>query len=396
MTDFESYMKMNVHYEYLQKYYNSEDIASIYGVSKYEIKHSNVLSWILNPKRDEAIDYLPIRNLLKLIQEKNSYYEFFNALDLAIANIDKVTIQREKYNIDMLITLRINNENYVIVIENKLEASIHENQLETYKTKVEEVYSKYKKLYVFLHPGINTLSENIANNNQYVTITYQDVYDYILKALLEFSTDSIVKLFVSFYIHTLCCYDSNGLIGLIVTDEEKKSLDRLFNDEQILTMIESLCNNERNEYTQYYKQNKSTFIKIFNKYLHIIVDESLRMKIVKILNTKSYVLNGSPYHAIAQLLQELLEFLLLTHTIEELHEIVYLLSEGDPLLVSEEDLLKVEHKSWYLDNPKPINFNGCKYYVLSSWASHEYDVLKDKVNELNRTNPEVYGKIVME
>ena len=175
MTDFDSYMKMNVHYEYLQKYYNSEDIASIYGVSKYEIKHSNVLSWILNPKRDEAIDYLPIRNLLKLIQEKNSYYEFFNALDLAIANIDKVTIQREKYNIDMLITLRINNENYVIVIENKLEASIHENQLETYKTKVEEVYSKYKKLYVFLHPGINTLSENIANDNQYVTITYQDV-----------------------------------------------------------------------------------------------------------------------------------------------------------------------------------------------------------------------------
>ena len=94
MTDFESYMKMNVHYEYLQKYYNSEDIASIYGVSKYEIKHSNVLSWILNPKRDEAIDYLPIRNLLKLIQEKNSYYEFCNSLYLSISIIDIVTIQR--------------------------------------------------------------------------------------------------------------------------------------------------------------------------------------------------------------------------------------------------------------------------------------------------------------
>ena len=396
MTDFENYMKMNVNYEYLQKYYKIEDIASIYGVSKYEIKHSNVLSWILNPKAGEAIDYLPIRNLLKLIQGKNSYYEFFNTLDLNIARIDKVTIQREKYNIDLLITLRINNENYVIVIENKLEALIHDNQLEVYKAKVEKVYSNYKKLYVFLHPGINPVSEKEANDNQYVTITYQDVYDYILKALLEFSTDSKVKLIVSFYIHSLCCYDSNNLIGLAVTDEERKALENLFADAQILSMIESLCNNVKNEYTDYYKHNKSAFIKIFNKYLHIIEDETLRAEIEKVLKTKSYLLNGSPYRGIAQLLQELIEFLLQTYTIEELHEMVYLMSEVDPLLVSEEDLLKVEHKSWYLDYPKTINYNGCKYYILSSWASDEYDILKDKVNELSRINPEIYGSITLE
>ena len=240
------------------------------------------------------------------------------------------------------------------------------------------------------------VSEKEATENQYVTITYQDVYDYVLKALLEFSTDSKVNLIVSFYIHSLCCYDSNNLIGLVVTDEEQKSLENLFTDAQILNMIESLCNNERNEYTKYYKQNKATFIKIFNKYLHIIEDEELRAKIVKVLNTKSYILNGTYYRSIAQLLQELLEFLLLKHTIEELHEIVYLVSEVDPLLVSEEELLKVEHKSWYLDNPKPINYNGNKYYVLSSWASHEYDILKYKVNELSRINPEIYGSITLE
>lgn len=396
MTDFESYMKMNVHYEYLQKYYNSEDIASIYGVSKYEIKHSNVLSWILNPKRDEAIDYLPIRNLLKLIQEKNSYYDFFNELDLNITKIDKVQIQREKYNIDILITLKINNEDYLIVLENKLEALVHDDQLNTYKSKVEEVYTSHKKLYVFLHPGINSDSEKEATDNQYVAITYQDLYDYILKALLEFGSDSKDKLIISFYIHTLCCYNSNNVIGLIVTDEERKSLHKLFTDEQILTMIESLCNNVKNEYTDYYKQNKSTFIKIFNKYLHIIEDETLRAKIEKVLKTKSYLLNGSSYRGIAQLLQELIEFLLQTYTIEELHEMVYLMSEVDPLLVLEEDLLKVEHKSWYLDYPKTIYYNGCKYYILSSWASDEYDILKDKVNELSRINPEIYGSITLE
>ena len=396
MTDFESYMKMNVHYEYLQKYYKSEDIASIYGVSKYEIKHSNVLSWILKPKANEAIDYFPIRNLLKLIQKNNVHYDFFNSVDLNVAKIDKLIIQREKYNIDMLITLKIDGQDYLIALENKLESLIHDNQLKVYKDKVESIYTRCKKLYVFLHPGINILQENEANDNQYVTITYQDIYDYILKSLIEISTDSTVKLIVNSYIHSLCCYDSNYLIGLIVADEERKSLENLFNDKKILTMIDSLCNNEYNEYTTYYKQNKAIFIKIFNKYLHITNNEVLRTKITKILNTKSYIFNGVPYNGIANLLKDVFQNLLKTHTVEELQEIIYLYSEADPLLVAEQNLSGVDHKKWYLYNPKEINYNGVKYYVLSSWLSDEYEELKEKINELNKISPNIYGKINLE
>ena len=220
MIDFETYMeKVNVYYEFLKKYYKSDDIATVYGVDKFEIRHSNVLKWILEPKGDEAIDYLPIRNLLRLIQEKNSYYKFFNSVDLTTTRIDKVTIQREKYNIDMFITLNINNEDYVIVIENKLESSIHDNQLKVYKDKVQDKYPNYKKLYVFLYPGNNPEQEKEAKENQYIPITYQDVYDKILKVIVELAPNSTLKLIVSYYIHTLCCYETNSLVGLVVTDE---------------------------------------------------------------------------------------------------------------------------------------------------------------------------------
>lgn len=397
MTDFKNYMKMNVYYEYLEKYYKSEDIASIHGVDKFEIKHSNVLKWILEPKGDEAIDYLPIRNLLKLVQKNNKYYDFFNEIDLNTCFIENVKFQREKYYIDLLVTFKIDNENYMMVIENKLESFIHDNQLEVYKNEVNELYKSYKKLFVFLHPGyqINSFQETAVAEAEYINITYQEIYDNILKSLVEFTADTKVKLIVDFYNHTLSCYDSDNLIGLIVTDEERKSLEALFKDSEILKMIDSLYNNEKSEYTTYYKEHKTTFIKIFNKYLHIIEDEILKGKIVKILKTKSYILNGSSYNGIANLLQEMFEFLLIYNTIDELSELIYLSSETDPLLVPETDLLKVEHKNWYLSNPKIITYNGVKYYVLSSWASKEYDILKDNVNTLF-SNTNIKGSIVME
>ena len=391
-------MNMNVHFEYLKKYYQSEDIASIYGVDKFEIRHSNVLKWILEPKGNEAIKYLPIRNLLKLIQNTNRYYDFYNSINLDISIIEDVKIQREKYNIDLLITFKLNNEDYLIVIENKLESMVHDNQLEVYKAKVNDVYKSYKKLYVFLHPGYhdNPRNQKLVDEAKYISITYQNMYDYILKPLAEFTTDSTVKLMVYYYIHTLCCYDSDNVIGLIVTDEERKSLESLFKDSEILTMIDSLYNNVKNDYTEYYQEHKLTFIQIFNKYLSFINEEKLKEKIVKILKTKTYILNGSPYNGISNLLQDLFESLLKTNTINDLNELIYLLSEIDPLLVEEKDLLQVEHKNWYLRNPKIILHDSNKYYVLSAWASKEYNELKTKVNELGRINPDVYGNITLE
>lgn len=398
MIDFNTYMeKVNVHYKFLKKYYQIDDIASIYGVDKFEIRHSNVLKWILEPKEDEAIDYLPIRNLLKLIQENNSYYEFFNSVDLTIARIDKVTIQREKYNIDMLITLKINNEDYAIVIENKLESSIHDNQLKVYKVKVQEKYINHKKLYAFLYPGNNPEQDKEANENQYIPITYQDVYDKILKVIIELTSNSTLKLIVSYYIHTLCCYETNNLVGLVVTDEEATALKSLFNNNQILNMIDTLFNNiPNNEYSIYYNNNKSTFYKIFKKYLRMEdADKSLIAKIEKILKDKSYILNSVPRKSIAEVLELMFDELLnkQSKTLDEIQDLINIFSDSDPLLILREEVLKTEHPKWYT---KLREYQGKEYYVLSSWYSAEYEELKTRFKQLKEDKPNVYESITLE
>ena len=389
--------KVNVSFQFLNKFYKSEDIASIHGVDKFEIKHSNVLKWILEPKGDDAIDYMPIRNLLKIIQEKNSYYDFFNTVDLDNAILNKVTIQRERYNIDVLITLKINGDDYAIVLENKLESSTHDEQLDDYKRKVENIYPNHNKLHVLLSPGTDKDLIEEAVKNQYIPITYQDVYDRILKVILELTSDSTLKLIVYFYVHTLSCYESNNLIGLIVTDEEASALESLFKDTQILTMIDTLFNNIPNsEYSVYYNINKSTFYKIFKKYLRMEdVDSLLITKIEKILKDKSYILNGVPRKSIAEVLELTFDELLNKQgkTLDEIQDLINIFSDSDPLLILKEDVLKTEHPKWYT---RLREYQGKEYYILSSWYSAEYEELKTRFKQLKEDKPNVYESITLE
>lgn len=401
MTDFKSYMeKVNVSFQFLNKFYKIEDIASIYGVDKFEIKHSNVLKWILEPKGDDAIDYMPTRNLLKIIQEKNSYYDFFNSVDLANAILNKVSIQRERYNIDILITLKINDDDYAIVIENKLESLTHDEQLDDYKRKVENIYPNHNKLHVLLSPGTDKDLIEEAVNNQYIPITYQDVYDRILKVILELTSDSTLKLIVYFYVHTLSCYESNNLIGLIVTDEEASALESLFKDTQILTMIEKLYNNvQGNEYIRYYNNNKSTFYKIFKKYSRMSnFNKELNTKLEDILKRKAYILNGVSHKSISDLIKSMFDELLNKQgkTLEEIKDLVNLFESNNPLLVLVNDVLETEHSKWYTSSKRNIEYKGNEYYILSSWYSREYDELKSRFEQLKEDKPNVYDSITLE
>ena len=103
LENYKKYMEMNVQFNYLKGYYNSVDFASIYGVERMEIKHSNFLKWLFEPKKnsgEKAIEYLPIRSLLKILQNNNQNYDYLNSLNLDDATIEKVKVMREKHDID--------------------------------------------------------------------------------------------------------------------------------------------------------------------------------------------------------------------------------------------------------------------------------------------------------
>lgn len=415
MSKFELYMeKVNVHYQFLKKYYQSDDIASIYGVDKFEIRHSNVLKWILEPKGDEAIDYLPIRNLLKLIQSNNQHYECLSNLNIDDCLISNVEIEREKYYkasstdskqkryIDLLITLEINESKYLIVVENKLLSGTHSNQLQEYKDLVnsdERLKEFTNKVFVFLHPGffINSGDEQTVFNAKYVPITYQNIYETILKFIVEFSDNSTLHLITDYYIHTLCCYDSDELQGLIVTDKEINSLCSMFQDKEVCNMLNSIIANRDDDYTKYYKSNKSIFVQMFRKYLRIIKDTNVKEKwnlevlkdrnltnnLEQILTEKCFnIKDGKSYSKIADLLEVVFKELLDNYTLEDLYDVRTLFSVDNPLLVPKEEIDNVKNRNWY-SSKYLFEHKGSHYYILSSWLVKEYGELKRRFNKLS-------------
>ena len=91
-------------YLLLRSKLNSPNIFSCLNNASYEIRHSNFISWLLNPEESHnQRDYF-LRLFLDSIGEQAHEAEEF------------LKISREKWNIDILIELK----SRIIVIENKI------------------------------------------------------------------------------------------------------------------------------------------------------------------------------------------------------------------------------------------------------------------------------------
>ena len=394
------FFSYNDDFRFLKEYYNLSNSAKRYGVERMEIKHSNLLAWILAPSNTGSLGTKPIRDLLKLIQHNCIEDNNFKALDLSKAALTNIDIQREIYHIDLLITLKIDEEDYAIIIENKVYAPISNDQLNRYRTTLAEdkTYSHYIPVCAFLYTNYQDkdfisgqLEEAIKSG--YTPITYQEVYDEVLLPITKYSTSNEQIFIVSDYIHCLASYNNDsGNEMMIITDRDKECLSNLFKEEQMLTFIDMLIDNkETNEYTDFYNENKPLFLMIFNKY-RSLAEQSNNMNIVtkldNILYGKKYTMNynntSKSFKGIAELLKEMITTLVEEgFTYKDLDSKLNSLC-SDPLFVPVQDIDKIEQpKRWYVTNDKRVNIEGIECYVLSAWYCWEYQELKDEINKLN-------------
>ena len=138
------------------------------------------------------------------------------------ANISRINVIREKmYHIDLFIPLQINDENFVIVLENKVESFVHENQLQEYLKNVQKSnITREHILPIYLCVSDEQITKEVEEN-LYVSMTYQDLYDDVLKEVLRDSQDDEVGFIIKEYIHSLSCYTSGvSYSTMIITDDE--------------------------------------------------------------------------------------------------------------------------------------------------------------------------------
>ena len=191
-----SNLSKDISFKEFNKILNEPNIFKILKISNYEIRHSNFLAWLLDPKESHGFEEEILKefiNQVLLMKNTSKREETVKKL-----NFHNVEIKREWKNIDLLVVF----DKLVICIENKIFSGEHSNQLIRYKEIVEKDFKEKKKLFIFLTPDGRLSAEE---DQVYIPISYQLVIDILenidLKKRKNINTS--VKKYIIDYINTL-------------------------------------------------------------------------------------------------------------------------------------------------------------------------------------------------
>ncbi|WP_282019828.1 PD-(D/E)XK nuclease family protein [Planomicrobium okeanokoites] len=194
-------------FEELNRMFKKFNPLKVLRMDSHEIRHSNVLAWLLDHEENHGLNSVFIEKLISklLMKPDNNDFitdsEFF--LKVLSLKFSDWKVEREKQTskkryIDLLLSSEENKT--VIIIENKFYSSQSKNQLADYLEFVENEFPGYKIIPVFL-----TLLDEESANDSYWTLKYADIAS-VIEFILQFYKESIseeVFVFLKNYLAVL-------------------------------------------------------------------------------------------------------------------------------------------------------------------------------------------------
>ena len=254
--------------EYLDllNYYKKTSFFNILREARSESTHSNFLRWLFDSQGEHELNCFPVECLLMLLVNKSevldenikykillkqwrlyrSQSEVEKAIDNKYISV-RAGGKKGKPRIDILIEISFLNDDKIlpIIIENKIHSGEHDFQTETYYNWGNDTYcdeSKYyAPFYVFL-----SYDNQVAEDEHYINISYQDLLDGVLEPSLKLGENSYSTEFIENYIR---CLSGVGLIeneikylnikgkkgesGIMAQSKEEKELLKSFIDKNL-------------------------------------------------------------------------------------------------------------------------------------------------------------------
>lgn len=261
-------------FQRLNSYYNRTTIFNILNIERRELSHSAFLKWLFDINGSHNLNDEPLKKLLRHIAnaddcknilnetEKIKVDNVINAFLIGDYTIKDFNIETEravvgcenKGRIDIFANFGIFKkkgesnknteekelkENIVLVIENKIDASESNNQTTIYSEWVKEKYKGYIPILIFLNPNGEDCS-----SNEFITISYQDILEYVIEPLLNMETNDDTKIILEDYTVNL--------------GQPKKQVDGDEEDNDLETILAVS------------KKNKETFTKLLGKYKKLL------------------------------------------------------------------------------------------------------------------------------
>lgn len=200
--DFEKLLVNNSSLDQIQAYLNRFNPIEVMRMSNQEIRHSNILAWLLDPSETHGLGDRFLKSFLAKALQGEYVKGGLSSIDIIQADLRDIEIKREWNNIDILILSTKNN--FAIVLENKFKSKQHNGQLKKYIDKIEYIYRddfpNIKIKGIFL-----TLYDEQPEDLSYATIGYDSICE-ILPRIIDIENSSIsyqVKIFIEHYIETI-------------------------------------------------------------------------------------------------------------------------------------------------------------------------------------------------
>ena len=122
----------DIDFDELELGLGNPNIFEILKVDKLEIRHSNFLSWLLNPMGSHKIGNVFLKRFLREVFSSDKFKNI-DQIDVEGMDLSNVKILREWNNIDVLIKVG----KIIVCIENKFLSKEDPNQLLKYKNIIE-------------------------------------------------------------------------------------------------------------------------------------------------------------------------------------------------------------------------------------------------------------------
>ncbi len=201
------------------------NIFKILKADRFEIRHSNMLAWLLDPKASHGLGDRFLRCFLQKTFEarkiEDASSKFNVDEDLLLTDLHRFNAEREhsfssennskKKYIDLLLTRDDGyQEKIAIIIENKVYSKEHGDQLQTYRNHITtkefpssenpEGYQGWKHLFIFLSPDGIPPSEG---NEDWIPLSYGKVKEALETVIKGRVLSEDVHLLIRHYLEIL-------------------------------------------------------------------------------------------------------------------------------------------------------------------------------------------------
>jgi len=151
----------------LENLLNGFNIFAALGAVRQELRHSNFLAYLLNPRQNHGLGVAFLKRFLEAALVGNPE---FGPLEVSLWQADAAVVFREWQSID--ITIRDDESKIAVIIENKIDSSEGPNQLQRYFDIAEGEFRGWRIIAIYLTPEGDRPSDD-----RYIPMSYSRVYE---------------------------------------------------------------------------------------------------------------------------------------------------------------------------------------------------------------------------